>query len=205
MPPPGRPLPTDAHSSPARFLRGDKKGSAHVLELVPPALPAPRLCSPLSAVGSKRCLLVPPHRAEGCFPYPERHRFGAAGAHRYAALAPVSKTNNKALLRAHLFQRCVRLNPLFSSLPLPPFPPLEVLAASPQEFSGGNSFPCSAPGAPRTQKGGSPQSVPTRMYAAGPPRHAPAATGVTEEGRLKCRRKARARWAKPDSKNKKRK
>lgn len=184
MPPPGRSLPTNARSFPARFLRGETKGGAHVPVPVPPALPAPRLCSPLSAVGSKRCSLVLPRRAEGCFPGPERHRFGAAGAHRYAALSPASKTNNKALLRTHLFQRCVRLNPLFSSplLHPPNPPPLEVLAASPEEFSSGNSFPGSTPSAPRTQKERRFAPARTDPYVCGrAARHAPAARGVAEE------------------------
>lgn len=57
-----------------------------------------------------------------------------------------------------------------------------VLAASPEEFSSGNSFPGSTPSAPRTQKERRFAPARTDPYVCGrAARHAPAARGVTEE------------------------
>uniref|UniRef100_A0A8V1A1B2 Homeobox D10 n=1 Tax=Gallus gallus TaxID=9031 RepID=A0A8V1A1B2_CHICK len=58
----------------------------------------------------------------------------------------------------------------------------EVLAASPEEFSSGNSFPGPTPSAPRTQKERRFAPARTDPYVCGrAARHAPAARGVTEE------------------------
>lgn len=59
---------------------------------------------------------------------------------------------------------------------------IEVLAASPEEFSSGNSFPGSTPSAPRTQKERRFAPARTDPYVCGrAARHAPAARGVAEE------------------------